>query len=169
MPETLLVVLALIIAIGVVAILALLLRPRAAPVDLAAEQRMADLNAQIKSMGEMLANAQAQLQQTVNHRLDTVTQHLGESMKTSTKNTTDHLQQLHARLAVIDSAQKNIADLATQVTTLQEVLGNKQSRGAFGQGRMEAIIQDGLAKESLRIPGDAVEQSATGLLRLFAR
>ncbi len=148
MPETLLVVLALVIAIGVVAILALLLRPRAAPVDLAAEQRMAALNAQIKSMGEMLANAQAQLQQSVSHRLDTVTQHLGESMKTSTKNTTDHLQQLHARLAVIDSAQKHIGDLATQVTTLQQVLGNKQSRGAFGQGRMEAIIQDGLAKES---------------------
>ena len=50
-----------------------------------------------------LQNAQTQLQQTVNTRLDAVTQNLGESMKTSTKNTTDHLQQLHARLAVIDS------------------------------------------------------------------
>ena len=148
MPETLLVVLALIIAIGVVAILALLLRPRAAPVDLAAEQRMAGLNAQVKAMGELLANAQARLQDTVHQRLDAVTQNLGESMKTSTKNTTDHLQQLHARLAVIDSAQKNIGELAAQVTTLQQVLGNKQSRGAFGQGRMEAIIQDGLAKDS---------------------
>ena len=58
-------------------------------------------------------------------------------MKTSTKNTTDHLQQLHARLAVIDSAQKNITDLATQVNSLQGVLANKQSRGAFGQGQME--------------------------------
>ena len=51
MPETLLVVLALVIAIGVVAILVLLLRPRAAPVDLAAEQRMADLNAQHQGHG----------------------------------------------------------------------------------------------------------------------
>ena len=146
MSETFLLVLGLIIAIGVVAIIVLLLRPREAPIDLAAEQRMAALNAQIKGMGEMLANAQSQLQQSVGHRLDTVTQYLGESMKTSTKNTTDHLQQLHARLAVIDSAQKNITDLATQVNSLQSVLTNKQSRGAFGQGQLEAIIADVLPK-----------------------
>ncbi len=48
MPETLLVVLALIIAVGVIAILVLLLRPRAAPVDHAAEQRLADLNARFR-------------------------------------------------------------------------------------------------------------------------
>ena len=107
---------------------------------------MAGLNAQVKAMGELLANAQAQLQDTVHQRLDAVTQNLGESMKTSTKNTTDHLQQLHARLAVIDSAQKNIGELAAQVTTLQQVLGNKQSRGAFGQGQLEAIIADMLPK-----------------------
>ena len=47
---------------------------------------------------------------------------------------------------MIDSAQKNITDLASQVTSLQSVLSNKQTRGAFGQGRMEAIIQDGLPK-----------------------
>jgi DNA recombination protein RmuC len=146
MSETVLIVLALIIAIGVAAILVLLLRPRQAPVDHAAEQRMAGLNAQIKAMGEMLANAQSQLQQSVSHRLDTVTQHLGESMKTSTKNTTDHLQQLHERLAVIDNAQKSIGDLASQMTSLQNVLGSKQQRGAFGQGRMEIIIQDALPK-----------------------
>jgi DNA recombination protein RmuC len=73
-----------------------------------------------------------------------VTQNLGESMKTSTKNTTDHLQQLFARLAVIDSAQKNITDLASTVTSLQKVFDNKQRRGAFGQGRMEAIVADGM-------------------------
>jgi DNA recombination protein RmuC len=47
---------------------------------------------------------------------------------------------------VIDNAQKNITQLATQVTSLQSVLANKQSRGAFGQARMEAIVQDGLPK-----------------------
>ena len=144
MPETLLFVLASIIAIGVVAIIVLLLRKQPAPADLAGEQRMAELKANLQAMGQMLANAQSQLQQTVNQRLDAVTQNLGESMKTSTKNTTDHLQQLHARLAVIDSAQKNITDLASTVTSLQKVFDNKQRRGAFGQGRMEAIVADGL-------------------------
>jgi DNA recombination protein RmuC len=146
MSETLLIVLALIIAVGVVAIIALLLRRQPPAVDPAAEQRLTELNARLDAMGSWLQNSHSQLQHTVNTRLDAVTQNLGESMKTSTKNTTDHLQQLHARLAVIDSAQKNITDLASTVTSLQNVLTNKQSRGAFGQGQLEAIVADVLPK-----------------------
>jgi len=135
MSETALLVLASIIAVGVVTIIMLLLRPRMPVADPAAEQRIAELKGHVQA-----------LQQTVHQRLDAVTQNLGESMKTSTKNTTDHLKQLHERLAVIDSAQKNITDLATQVNSLQSVLANKQSRGAFGQGQLEAIIADVLPK-----------------------
>jgi DNA recombination protein RmuC len=138
MPETALLILALVIALGVVAIIVMLLRPRGP------DPRLGELNARLDAMGSWLQNSHTQLQQTVNTRLDAVTQNLGESMKTSTKNTTDHLQQLFARLAVIDSAQKNITDLATTVTSLQKVFDNKQRRGAFGQGRMEAIVADGL-------------------------
>ncbi len=61
---------------------------------------------------------------------------------------------------VIDNAQKNITDLASQVTSLQGVLTNKQARGAFGQGRMEIIVQDGLAEGLLRIPAHAVRTGA---------
>jgi len=136
-----------VIAIGVISVLVILLRPKKPIPDPVAEQRMADLNARVQAMGELLARAQSQLQQTVHERLDAVTVRLGESMRTSTKDTTEHLQQLHARLAVIDNAQRNITDLASQVTTLQQVLSNKQSRGAFGQARMEMIIQDGLPKD----------------------
>jgi DNA recombination protein RmuC len=134
-----------IVAIGVIVVIVMLARPRKA--DPVAEQRLADLNARVLAMGELLAKAQSQLQHTVHERLDAVTARLGESMQTSTKHTAEHLQQLHARLAVIDSAQKNITDLASQVTSLQSVLANKQSRGAFGQARMEMIIQDGLPKD----------------------
>ena len=144
MPETLLVVLALVIAAGVVAIIVLQLRKQPPAADPAAEQRLTELNARLDAMGSWLQNSHSQLQHTVNTRLDAVTQNLGESMKTSTKNTTEHLQQLFARLAVIDSAQKNITDLASTVTSLQKVFDNKQRRGAFGQGRMEAIVADGL-------------------------
>src|SRR5512135_1001737 len=132
MPETLLLVLGLAIAAGIAAVIVLLLRPRAPVADPEAQQRLAELNARLDAMGNWLQNSHTQLQQTVNTRLDAVSQNLGESMKTSTKNTTEHLQQLFARLAVIDSAQKNITDLATQVNSLQGVLANKQSRGAFG-------------------------------------
>ncbi len=137
---------AAIVAVGVLAILVLLLRPRKPVADPAAEQRLLELNARLDAMGSWLQNSHTQLQQTVNTRLDTVTQNLGESMKTTTKHTTEHLQQLHARLAVIDNAQKNITELATQVSSLQGILSNKQSRGAFGQGQLEAIITDVLPK-----------------------
>ena len=53
---------------------------------------------------------------------------------------------LHERLGIIDNAHKNLTDLTSQVTTLRDVLANKQSRGAFGQARMEAIVQDGMPK-----------------------
>jgi DNA recombination protein RmuC len=136
-----------IVAIGVIVVIVILLWPRKPPHDPAAEQRMADLNARVQIMGELLARAQSQLQQTVHERLDAVTARLGESMQNSTQHTAEHLQQLNARLAVIDNAQRNITDLASQVTSLQNVLTNKQSRGAFGQARMEMIIQDGLPRD----------------------
>jgi len=111
-----------------------------------ADQRVVELGARVQAMGELLAKAQTQLQSSVHERLDAVTAHLGTSMQTATKHTTENLQKLNERLAVIDHAQKNITELASQVTSLQSVLTNKQSRGAFGQGRMEAIVQDGLPK-----------------------
>jgi DNA recombination protein RmuC len=113
-----------------------------------ADMRTVELAARVQQMGELLARAQSQLQATVNDRLDAVTQHLGTSMQTATRHTAENLQKLNERLAVIDHAQKNLTELASQVTSLRDVLSNKQTRGAFGQGRMEAIIQDGLPKGS---------------------
>ena len=94
-----------------VAIIALLLRPRTPIVDPAAEQRLTALNARLDAMGNWLQNSHTQLQQTVNTRLDAVSQNLGESMKTTTKNTTDHLQQLHARLAVIRQRRRRTSPI----------------------------------------------------------
>jgi DNA recombination protein RmuC len=119
------------------------------------EERMAeiariqsDTAGRVHTMGEVLSGRQAELARAVSERLDAVTHRIGQSMQTSTQNTMENLQKLNERLAVIDGAQKNITDLASQVTSLREVLANKQARGAFGQGRMEAIVQDGLPKGS---------------------
>jgi len=104
---------------------------------------------QAETMGRlsMLAGGQAELQRAVHERLDSVTHRLGESMTTNRQHTVESLAKLNERLAVIDGAQKNITDLASQVTSLQSVLSNKQQRGAFGQARMEIIIQDSLPKD----------------------
>ena len=135
-----------VLTAGFVIVIVLLLRPRKPVTDPAADQRMMEMNANLQAMGQLLAAAQGQLQQSVNQRLDAVTQNIGESMKTTAMNTSEHLQQLHARLAVIDSAQKNLGELSSQVTSLQQILSNKQSRGAFGQAQLEALVADVLPK-----------------------
>jgi DNA recombination protein RmuC len=78
---------------------------------------------------------------------------------------------MHERLAVIDEAQKRMGVLTSEMLSLKDILSNKQSRGAFGQGRMEAIVRDSLPQASyefqfqlsnktrpdciIRLPGDA--------------
>jgi DNA recombination protein RmuC len=100
------------------------------------------------AMAQALAGRQAEMARAVNERLDSVTHRVGQSMEQTTRNTMDSLRKLHERLGIIDHAHKNLTDLTTQVTTLRDVLANKQSRGAFGQARMEAIVQDGMPKGS---------------------
>jgi DNA recombination protein RmuC len=145
-----------LIAVGVACIalaamaIALWRSRRTAPAEdpLMAEltRAQADAAARLEAMIGMLAKGQSQLAHSVNERLDSVSHRLGDSLEKTKQSTAENLQKLGERLAVIDRAQKNITDLATQVTSLQGVLANKQSRGAFGQWRMEAIIQDGLPK-----------------------
>jgi DNA recombination protein RmuC len=114
----------------------------------------AEAAGRLHAMHEALAGRQAELARSVNERLDAVSQSLGQSIQTTTQNTVENLQKLNERLAVIDTAQKTIADLsqktipdlAAQVTSLQNVLSNKQSRGAFGQAQLEALIADVLPK-----------------------
>jgi DNA recombination protein RmuC len=100
------------------------------------------------AMTQALAGRQAEMARAVNERLDSVTHRVGQSMEATTRNTMDSLRVLHERLGIIDNAHKNLTDLTSQVTTLRDVLANKQSRGAFGQARMEAIVQDGMPKGS---------------------
>jgi DNA recombination protein RmuC len=137
---------AAVAALVVVLVRARRREPTADPQLLELARLQAETTVRIDAMREMLASRQAELQRAVNERLDSVTHHLNQSMTTTRQTTAESLQKLGERLAVIDSAQKNITDLASQVTSLQNVLANKQQRGAFGQGRMELIISDGLPK-----------------------
>jgi DNA recombination protein RmuC len=100
----------------------------------------------LQAMTETLGGRQVELGRLVTERLDAVTHRLGQSMETTARHTVESLRNLHERLALIDKAQDNLTELSSQVTSLREVLANKQARGAFGQGRMEAIVQDGLPK-----------------------
>jgi DNA recombination protein RmuC len=116
-----------------------------------AEARLADiLKAQAEmqgrmgTMAEVFGARQAELNQAIGQRLDGMTQRIGSTLTDQTRATHENLARLQERLAAIDTAQSNIQSLARDVVGLQAILSNKQTRGAFGQSRMETIIKDGL-------------------------
>ncbi len=111
-------------------------------------QSQSEMTGRMQTMAEIFGSRQSELNKTLSERLDGIGHRLNQSVGSASKETQDHLKQLHERLAVLDAAQKNIDELTGQVTTLSNILGNKQARGAFGQGRMEAIVSDGLPKGS---------------------
>lgn len=135
----------------IVMLLALILRRTSRRGEEQAEERFADLmraqmemQGRVSAMAEALASRQAELNRGINQRLDGMTHRLGSTIAEQTKSTHDNLRKLQERLAVIDAAQNNIQTLAKDVVGLQAILSNKQTRGAFGQGRMEAIVADAL-------------------------
>ncbi len=93
----------------------------------------------LRAQGEITGHVRS-----LTERLDQFGHRVGQSVNDSTRTTAESLARLGERLAVIDKAQQTITALSGQVVELQHVLANKQTRGAFGQGRMEAIIRDGL-------------------------
>ncbi len=113
----------------------------------------AELRGQIKLMtegqetgrrlvAEQLQNQEREISKALNERLENVTQRVGETLQKTTEKTSESLTDLQKRLAVIDAAQKNITDLSTDIVGLQDILSNKQARGAFGQAQMEDIVRD---------------------------
>lgn len=104
----------------------------------------AELHGRISALTETLSSKQSELSQHLNQRMDGMSQRLGATLTEQTKSTHDNLSKLQERLAVIDAAQSNIQTLARDVVGLQAILSNKQTRGAFGQARMETIIADAM-------------------------
>src|SRR6516165_4136055 len=139
-------VLACVLAIGITQLLRRRDRQAADHQMIELARLQAETSVRIDAMRDLVAGRQADLARAVNERLDSVSHHLNQSMSTSRQQTVESLQKLNERLAVIDHAQRNITDLASQMTSLHSVLANKQQRGAFGQGRLEIIVQDGLPK-----------------------
>lgn len=103
-----------------------------------------EMQGRVAAMAEVFGSKQTETNQTINARLDGLTQRLGQSISEQTRTTHENLRRLQERLAVIDNAQSNIQSLAKDVVGLQAILSNKQTRGAFGQSRMETIIADAM-------------------------
>jgi len=98
-------------------------------------------------LAERLFAAQAELsgrmqqsQTGVGERLDQLSKRLGDGLHQQTERTGENLRQLGERLAVIDRAQRTITDLSQQMVGLQDILSNKQSRGAFGEIQLQDLV-----------------------------
>jgi DNA recombination protein RmuC len=103
-----------------------------------------ELSGRIRGMGELLGARQIDLAKLVAERLDAVGARVGRGLEEQGRAAGESLTKLNERLAVIDAAQARLTGLTEEVIGLKEILANKQARGAFGQGRMEAIIRDAL-------------------------
>ena len=130
----------------------------------------AELTGRLRSMAEVMTSRQTDLARTMADRLDAVGARVGQGLEQGARSTADHLAKLGERLAVIDRAQEGLTGLTKEMLGLKEILANKQSRGAFGQGRMEAIVRDNLSADAfafqhvlsnrnrpdcvIRLPGD---------------
>lgn len=127
----------------------------------------------LQMVSDTQATAQAQVIQTVEARLASVQQQMQdrladnalrsarslsemqermkETLHGSSKQTTTSLTQLQERLAAIDKAQDNITKLSGDVLSLQDILSNKQTRGAFGEIQLHDIVSKALPKDSFSL------------------
>jgi DNA recombination protein RmuC len=124
----------------------------------------------LQTVSDTQANAQSQVIQTMELRLSAVQQQMNdrladnaaksaralndmqermrETLHGNSKQTTTSLTQLQERLATIDKAQENITKLSGDVLSLQDILSNKQTRGAFGEIQLNDIVSKALPKDS---------------------
>lgn len=112
------------------------------------------LSGGLHHVSEAQAKAQAQMIQMFELRLAKVSEVMAESLQGNAVRTARSLGDLHARLEAIDKAQANIEKLSGNVLSLQDILSNKQTRGAFGEIQLHDIVLRAL-------PSDAYTMQAT--------
>ena len=108
----------------------------------------------LRTASEQMARSIEALTKTVNERLEKITGQVHERLDEGFKKTNETFANVMARLATIDEAQKKIDGLTTNVVSLQELLGDKRARGAFGEVQLEALVRNIL-------PPDAYEFQVT--------
>ena len=152
-PELLLAGLALLLVLLLA--LAVLRRPRDGGMAAERATDVAVLQERLKAMTESQAATQAQitealrsqerqLAEAMDLRLGNFTQRVGERLNAQAQSQSTAMTDLRERLAVIDRAQKNITELSSQVVGLQDILSNKQARGAFGEVQLQDLVQSAL-------------------------
>jgi DNA recombination protein RmuC len=116
------------------------------------ERAMAELTGRLSQMAESQAAQQSRLSEqlqaqeravakALEERLGDLAKKVGDRLQESSTRSHETLTDLRERLAVIDKAQQNITELSSQVVGLQDILANKQARGAFGEVQLRDIVE----------------------------
>ena len=99
-------------------------------------------------VSEAQAVSQTAMLKVMEQRLAEVQRQMTESLHGTSTRTARSLGELQQRLETIDKAQANIEKLSGNVLSLQDILSNKQTRGAFGEIQLNDIVQKALPKDA---------------------
>jgi DNA recombination protein RmuC len=116
-----------------------------------AEQGRADqelIQNSFRNATQHLATSIEALSKTVDGRLELIGGKVNERLDEGFKKTNETFVSVMTRLATIDEAQKKIDGLTTNMVSLQELLGDKRSRGAFGEVQLEALVRNIMPPQS---------------------
>src|SRR5262245_51119621 len=109
------------------------------------EQLAAQQAASQNALSERLQAQERALAAKLDERLASLQDRVGQSLHANAEQAGQALTDLRERLAVIDAAQKNIAELSRQVVDLQNVLSNKEVRGGFGEVQQDVLVESSQA------------------------
>jgi DNA recombination protein RmuC len=135
--ETLLIVLVILVALLAVGVLVLVVRR---PPDTGVDARLTQLDAANQAARLALDQRILDQERAINEQLGKMGERVGLSLQQSSEKTQLTLKALGERLAVMDKAQENITQLSTQMVGLQDILSNKQARGAFGEVQLNDLV-----------------------------
>jgi len=117
-------------------------------------------------IAERLQTQERALAQTLEERLGDLGRRVGDRLQEQSQQAGQALGALQERLAVIDAAQKNITELSSQMVGLQDILGNKQARGRFGEVLLENLLRDALPAASFELQAALGSGRVDCLIRL---
>lgn len=117
-----------------------------------AEQEL--LQSTLRTITQQLGERAEAMTRSMDTRLEQISGRVNERLEEGFKKTNETFTNVMTRLATIDEAQKKIDSLTMNVVSLQELLGDKRSRGAFGEVQLEGLVRN-------LLPPDAYEFQAT--------
>ena len=103
------------------------------------------------SLAANLGQTTEKLNAKIDQRLDQIAGKVNERLDEGFRKTNETFVNVMQRLATIDEAQKKIENLTSSVVSLQELLGDKRSRGAFGEVQLEALVRNVLPPAAFEI------------------